>query len=79
MTEQPTTIWRRLMCRIGRHKRLVVVARVSPATDHIACLDCRAQFGINHDVRGCLPWDDVRSLYVDRGYDDRAAMQRRFG
>jgi hypothetical protein len=74
-----TTLWRRLMCRLGRHKRLVIVARVSASTDHVACPASRQQFGMNHDVRSLLPWHEVASLYAERGYDDRAAMRKTFG
>jgi hypothetical protein len=67
------------MCRLGWHKRLVIVARVSLSADHVACPDCRQQFGMNHDVRSFLPWHKVASLYAERGYDDRAAMRKTFG
>lgn len=45
-----------------------VIAQVSESSQHIACSQCKRQWGINHDVRAILPWATVAGFYAERGY-----------
>lgn len=69
--------WRVLCCACGRH-RLFIIGRCAPWADHVGCKDCRRQWGMNHDMRCILPWDEVRSSHIGQGYDDRAAVRAAF-
>ncbi len=70
-------LWSRLLCRFGQH-RLFKIMRVSAEADHIGCSRCHRQWGMHHGVRSFVPWDDVRSLYVERGYRDEEAAAMAF-
>jgi hypothetical protein len=47
--------------------RFVIRKRVSASSEKITC-SCGRAYGMNHDVRAILPWEDVKSLYdaIDR-------------
>ena len=66
--------WRWACCKLGNH-RLFVVGRCGLVTDHIACRDCRRQWGMNHDVRCMLPWSEVRGFHIEHGYNETAALR----
>lgn len=69
-------LWRRLLCRLGKHKRLNVIQSFGPA-QHIGCPDCGRQFGIHHGVRGVVPWDaDLADMYRGAGYDIEGPLSR---
>jgi hypothetical protein len=59
------TTWGEWWC-LWWHKSLVKVARVSWATDRVKCTKCGREYGMNHDVRGILPWNEVAHLYEKR-------------
>ena len=44
--------------------RFVIRRRVSEQSEKVTC-SCGRSYGINHDVRVILPWDDVKSFYDD--------------
>lgn len=62
----------KLLCLFGRHK-LHSLKRLG-VSEHIACERCFKQFGINHSVRGVIPWTaDLADMYWNfYGYNDRA-------
>jgi hypothetical protein len=69
--------FQRLRCWLGWH-RFFKITRLSAQSDHIGCKACRRQWGMNHDVRVIVPWDDVRSLYVELGYRDQEVARAAF-
>lgn len=63
----------RIKCRLGYH-RLVVIGRCGLASDHIGCVDCGRQWGMNHSTRTIIPWREVSSFHRANGYNERAAL-----
>jgi hypothetical protein len=42
--------------------RFVIRKRVSEQSEKITC-SCGRAYGMNHNVRAILPWDDVKEFY----------------
>ena len=62
------SLWRRLLCRLGRHYRLDVIQSFG-AAKHIGCPDCGAQMGMHDGLRTVIPWDgELAQLYTDAGH-----------
>ena len=60
---------RRFLCRIGYHKRLIVIQRFTPYSRRIGCPDCHRTMGMNDDARTVLPWTvDLAGMYETLGY-----------
>lgn len=53
--------WR---CALLWWHKIVAKSWVSGQSQYFRC-SCGREYAINHDVRCVLPWDSVRSLYVD--------------
>lgn len=45
------------------HKGSKNVRRLSAQSDYYECPNCDRRWAINHNVRGCLPYDVVREIY----------------
>ena len=56
------TMFRKFLCRIGWHE-YYEMRKLTEASIMVGCHCCPKRWGMNHDVRGFLPWDDVRELY----------------
>lgn len=71
-------IWRWLGCRsLYFGHKLYVIGRCGHATDHIRCDYCGKEWGMNHDVRAILPWEDVAAFHREVfSYDDAKARWR---
>lgn len=69
-------LWRKLMCRIGRHETLDVIQTFG-VSQHIGCPHCGREFGINHNVLAIIPWDpSLEAMYRTIGYETRYAGDR---
>lgn len=55
-------LYRWLACRLWQDHRLRAT-RVSPQSDHLRCIDCGREWGINYDVGVAVPWHYVRGFY----------------
>lgn len=55
------SFWQRLCFWLPWHK-IVARKRASASSEYLRC-SCGREYGMNHDVRVILPWDDVRSIY----------------
>jgi hypothetical protein len=75
-SDRLVTLWRKLCCKFGNH-RYFIIGRCGIATDHVGCRDCGRQWGMNHDVRGFLPWSEVSGFHIAHGYDPVAALRAR--
>lgn len=61
-------------CRLGYHE-MRIIGRCGYYTDHVGCLRCRKQWGMNHDVRAILPWGVVRDFHIQNlHYDEAEAL-----
>lgn len=66
-------LFRRIMCRLGNHRRLDVIQSFG-AAEHIGCPDCGRELAIHHGVRTVIPWDgELAQMYRDFGHDVDAA------
>jgi len=66
---------RKLLCRLGFHKRLQLIQSFG-AAQHIGCPHCRREFGIHHGAQTVVAWDaDLEEMYVFMGYDVVAARR----
>lgn len=61
------TLWQRIKCRLGLHW-FYRKQQVSEASDLIGCACCGREWGMNHDVRGLIPWDEeLERMYARFG------------
>lgn len=54
--------FRQMLCLWLPWHRWVARKKVSAQSDYLRC-SCGREYGMNHDVRVILPWDEVRSIY----------------
>ncbi len=47
----------KLWCWLKGHKYIIEV-KFSNKVQKLKCTECGKSFGINHDVKSILPWDD---------------------
>lgn len=70
------SVWRKLMCRIGNHRRLDVIQTFGSA-QHIGCPDCKKQYGIHHGMLAVVSWNsEFDDLYQRMGFDTEQATKR---
>lgn len=63
-------IWRKMMCGIGRHKRLDLIQTFGMA-QRVGCPHCGKQFAIHHGFQSSISWGaEVESMYRLFGHTD---------
>jgi len=56
MLNWPRRLWRRMMCKHGRHA-YYVVREYTPAVRKVGCRYCNGLWGMNDRVKAFIEWD----------------------